>query len=190
MSGKTVGDLLNAAGVTWAWSTGMIAPDVVIRQTPVNYSFRGGLSYDSESDSRGVNLVARTGTNASDPNVLPGSTDFAAPDGPDHEINTGHIWDQAIRAGLSVRNYGFFVDNIGSAVPYPGNATTPQVRPANAALAANSDLNYRGFDMHNADYFLYQEWSHDFDTKYASGGFTALNLIRLPTITRAITARH
>jgi YVTN family beta-propeller protein len=164
----------------WAWSTGMIAPDVVIRQTPVNYSFRGGLSYDSEGTNRGVNLVTRTGTNASNPNVLPGPTNVAAPDGPDHEINTGYIWDQAIRAGLTVRNYGFFVDNIGSAVPFPRNETTSQVRPSNAALAANTDLSCRGFDMNNADYYLYQEWSHDFDTKYANSGFPALNLLRLP----------
>ena len=164
----------------WAWSTGMVATDVVLRQTPVNYSFRAGLSYDSEGDNRNVNLVSRTGTNASDPNVLPGGTNFAAPDGPNHEVNTGYIWDQAIRAGLSVRNYGFFVDNIGNAVPYPANTNTAQVHPANAALAANTDLYFRGFDQNNADYYLYQEWAHDFDTRYAQGGFPALNLLRLP----------
>ncbi len=164
----------------WAWSTGMVATDVVLRQTPVNYSFRAGLSYDSEGDNRNINLVSRTGTNASDPNVLPGGTNFAAPDGPSHEVNTGYIWDQAIRAGLSVRNYGFFVDNIGSAVAFPANTNTVQVRPANAALASNTDLYFRGFDQNNADYYLYQEWARDFDTNYAQGGFPALNLIRLP----------
>ena len=164
----------------WAWSTGMIAPDVVIRQTPVNYSFRGGLSYDSEGDNRNINLVSRTGTNASDPNVLPGPTDFAAPDGPDHEINTGYIWDQAIRAGLTVRNYGFFVDNIGNAVAFPANTSTPQVHPANAVLAANTDIYFRGFDQNNADYYLYQEWAREFDANYANSGFPALTLLRLP----------
>ncbi len=164
----------------WAWSTGMIAPDVVIRQTPVNYSFRAGLSYDSEGDNRNINLVARTGTNATDPNVLPGGTNFAAPDGPGHEVNTGYIWDQALRSGLTVRNYGFFVDNIGSAVAFPGNTSTIQVRPANAALASNTDLYFRGYDLNNADYYLYQEWARDFDTNYSRAGFPALNLIRLP----------
>jgi DNA-binding beta-propeller fold protein YncE len=164
----------------WAWSTGLIAPDVVIRQTPVNYSFRGGLSYDSEGDNRNINLVTRTGTNATDPDVLPGKTDFAAPDGPDAEVNTGYIWDGAIRAGLTVRNYGFFVDNIGNAVPFPANTTTPQVRPTNFALADKTDLYFRGFDQNNADYYLYQEWARDFDANFASGNFPALNLIRLP----------
>ncbi len=164
----------------WAWSTAALAPDVVLRQTPVNYSFRGGLSYDSEGDNRGINLVSRTGTNASDPNVLPGLTDIAAPDGPHHEVNTGYFWDQALRAGLTVRNYGFFVDNIGKAVAYPGNESAVQVHPANAALASNTDLYYRGFDQNNADFYLYQEWAHDFDTNFANGGFPALSLVRLP----------
>ena len=164
----------------WAWSTGAIAPDIVIRQTPVNYSQRGGLAYESEGDIRGINLLARTGANANDPNVLPGLTDVAAPDGPGNQINTGYIWDQAIRAGLTVRNYGFFVDNIGTAVAYPDNEKTAQVRPSNAALAPNTDLFFRGFDQNNADYYLYEEWAHDFDTKFATSGFPNLNLIRLP----------
>jgi DNA-binding beta-propeller fold protein YncE len=164
----------------WAWSTGMIAPDIILRQTPVNYSFRGGLSYDSEGTNRGINLVSRTGTNASDPNVLPGPTNVAAPDGPGAEVNTGYIWDQAIRAGLTVRNYGFFDDNIGSAVAFPNNRNSVQVRPANAALSTNTDLFFRGYDLNNADFYLYQEWAHDFDTNFAENGFPALNLIRLP----------
>jgi YVTN family beta-propeller protein len=164
----------------WAWSTGFTAPDIVLRQTPVNYSFRGGLAYETEGDNRGINLVSRTGTNATDPDVLPGKTDVAAPDGPNNEINTGYIWDQAIRAGLPVRNYGFFVDNIGSAVAFPGNTNAVQVRPANFALSGSTDLNFRGYDLNNADFYLYQEWARDFDANLANGAFPALNLIRLP----------
>jgi hypothetical protein len=163
----------------WAWSTGALAPDIVLRQTPVNYSFRGGLAYESEGDNRNINLIARTGTNASDPDVLPGLTDTDAPDGPGNQVNTGYIWDQAIRAGLTVRNYGFFDDNIGSAVPFPNNTTTAQVRPSNVALAPNTDLFFRGFDQNNADVYLFQEWQREFDANYASGGLPALNLLRL-----------
>ncbi len=164
----------------WAWSTGFIAPDIILRQTTVNYSFRGGLAYESEGDNRGINLVSRTGTNASDPDVLPGKTDVGAPDGPGNEVNTGYIWDQAIRAGLTVRNYGFFDDNIGSAVAYPANTSTVQVHPANFALANNTDLNFRGYDLNNADFYLFKEWEREFDTNFSAGGFPALNLIRLP----------
>jgi DNA-binding beta-propeller fold protein YncE len=164
----------------WAWSTGLIAPDIILRQTPVNYSFRGGLAYESEGTTRGINLVARTGTNASDPDVLPGPTDVAAPDGPSNEVNTGYIWDQALRAGLTVRNYGFFDDNIGSAVAFPNNTNAVQVRPANFALSGRTDLFFRGYDLNNADFYLYKEWARDFDANYATSGFPALNLIRLP----------
>lgn len=164
----------------WAWSTGMIAPDAVIRQAPVNYSFRGGLSYDTEGTERNLNLVARTGTNASDPDVLPGLTNHAAPDGPSNEVNTGYLWDGAIRAGLPVRNYGFFVDNLGSAVAFPGNRNTTQVRPALTAFTSRTDLNFRGYDLNNADYFLYQEWAREVDTNFANGGLPALSLMRLP----------
>ena len=147
----------------------------------MNYSFRGGLAYESEGDNRGVNLVSRTGANAGDPDVLPGKTDVGAPDGPANQVNTGYIWDQALRAGLTVRNYGFFVDNIGSAVAYPANTQTVQVHPANFELAAGrTDVNFRGFDQNNADLYLFKEWEREFDTKYAAGGFPALNLLRLP----------
>jgi len=164
----------------WAWSTGALAPDIVLRQTPVNYSFRGGLAYESEGDNRGVNLIYRTGTNASDPDVLPGLTDADSPDGPGSQVNTGYLWDQAIRHGLTVRNYGFFDDNLGSAVAYPANTMARQVNPANPVLNPNSDVFFRGFDMNNADFYLYQEWNREFDANYASGGLPALSLLRLP----------
>ncbi|MBV9404889.1 MAG: hypothetical protein JO211_06065 [Acidobacteriaceae bacterium] len=164
----------------WAWSTGMIAPDIVLRQTPVNYSFRGGVAYESEGDNRGINLVSRTGTNASNPNVLPGLTDVAAPDGPGNQVNTGYLWDQALRAGLTVRNYGFFDDNIGSATAFPNNTSAVQVHPANYVLSTNTDLYFRGYDLNNADFYLYEEWARDFDTNYSASGFPNLNLIRLP----------
>ncbi len=165
----------------WSWSTSAMAPDVVIRQTPVNYSFKGGLSYESEGDNRNINLVYRTGTNASDPNVLPGLTNFAAPDGPGNQINTGYLWDQALRAGLTVRNYGFFVDNLGSAVAFPQNTTVRQVNPSNPVLDPRTDVFFRGFDMNNADFYLYQEWAREFDANYANTGtLPALTLLRLP----------
>jgi DNA-binding beta-propeller fold protein YncE len=160
----------------WAWSTGALAPDIVIRQTPVNYSFRAGLAYESEGDNRGINLVARTGTNAGNADVLPGLTDTDAPDGPGNAINKGYLWSAALAAGKTVRNYGFFDDNIGSAVAYPGNTATVQVHPANADLAPLTDLFYRGYDLNNADTYLFQEWQRDVD----ANGLANLSLIRMP----------
>src|SRR5271157_2466961 len=95
----------------WAWSTSALIPDIVIRQVAVYYSLRGGLAYDAEGDNRNVNLVYRmTGfspqVSVTDPDILPGLTNVAAPDGPGNQVNTGYLWNQALRAGLTVRNYG------------------------------------------------------------------------------------
>jgi YVTN family beta-propeller protein len=172
----------------WAWSTGALAPDIVIRQTPVNYSFRGGVAYESEGDIRGINLVSRTGTNATNPNVLPGLVDTAAPDGPGNEINLGYIWNSAFNAGLTVRNYGFFDDNIGSAVPFPNNTNAVQVHPANPQLSGlpesgntpqsqlSTDLSFRGYDLNNADTYLEQEFERD----VTANGLKNLSLVRMP----------
>jgi YVTN family beta-propeller protein len=171
----------------WAWSTAARVPDIVVRHTPVNYAGRG-LSYESEGDNRNINvsfssLADRIKVNPDtpkDPNVLPGTVDVAAPDGPGNQINTGHLWDQALRAGLSVRNYGFFFDNVGDTII---NANPPaQVvgYSSNIALRPFTDPYFRGFDMNLPDYYLYKEWVREFDANYASGGLPSLTLLRLP----------
>src|SRR5664280_499715 len=101
----------------WPWTTSARAPDVIERQFPVAYAGRG-LSLDSEGLNRNVNVALPTlakrraadPLTPDDPDLLPGQTDVAAPDGPDNELNTGYLWDSALRANLTVRNYGFFVD--------------------------------------------------------------------------------
>ena len=123
-----------------------------------------------------------------DPDVLPGITDTAAPDGPGNQINTGHLWDQALRAGLSVRNYGFFIDLVRYQLPSPYDSlfgipelTDPfsaskQVAYAtNAALRPLTDPYFRGFDNIFPDYYRFTEWSRDVD----AGGLAQLSLLRL-----------
>jgi hypothetical protein len=172
----------------WSWSTSGLAPDIVIRQTPVNYSFRAGLAYESEGDNRGINLVSRTGTNASNPNVLPGLVDTDAPDGPGHQINLGYLWNTAFNAGLTVRNYGAFGDAIGAAVPFPNNVGVQQLHPSNPQLAGlpvsdntpqtqlTTDLYYRSYDLNNADVYLEQEFERD----VTAGGLMNLSVVRMP----------
>lgn len=82
----------------WAWSTAARVPDIVARHTPVNYAGRG-LSYESEGQNRNINVsfssladrIADNPATPNDPDVLPGTVDVAAPDGPEHQINTGHL---------------------------------------------------------------------------------------------------
>jgi DNA-binding beta-propeller fold protein YncE len=179
----------------WPWSTSARAPDVVEKQTPVNYAGRG-LSYDSEGTNRNVNvsiptLTGRLAANPlmpPDPDLLPGATDTAAPDGPDNQINTGYLWDQALRAGLTVRNYGFFIDLTRYELPAPYSATygIPEITnpfatkqqvayAANASLTPYTDTYFRGFDNIFPDYYRYTEWSRDVD----AGGLPNLSLLRL-----------
>jgi len=182
----------------WPWSTSARAPDVVEKQTTVNYAGRG-VSYDSEGTNRNVNVSYPTiaerqqanPLNPSDPDLLPGTTDTAAPDGPNNAVNTGYLWDQALRAGLSVRNYGFFVDLTryflsGALAPYaipklidPAATQTTVAYSANAGLRSLSDPYFRGFDQAFPDFYRFAEWNREFDANYSQGGLPALSLVRL-----------
>jgi len=181
----------------WPWSTSAQAPDVVEKQVTVNYGGRG-LSYDSEGNNRNVNvslptLSQRLQANPltpNDPDVLPGGTDTAAPDGPGEEINGGYLWNAALRAGLSVRNYGFFIDlsRYNLPAPYTQASIPPLTNPfasktvvaysTNAALQPYTDPYFRGFDNVLPDYYRFTEWQREFDTNYANGGLPQLSLVR------------
>jgi YVTN family beta-propeller protein len=177
----------------WLWTTAAQAPDVVQREWPLAYAYRG-LSVESEGLNRNVNVgiptlagrIAADPLSPNDPDVLPGQTDVAAPDGPDNEVNTGYLWDAALRAGLTVRNYGFFIDgtlyNGAPAIPVLANpfaSGTIVAYPTNVALAPYTDPYFRGFDNALPDYYRYQEWEREFDTNYAKGGLPSLTLVRL-----------
>jgi hypothetical protein len=177
----------------WLWSTSAQIPDVVERSWPITYAYRG-LSIESEGLNRNVNVAIPTAAarqranplTPADPDLLPGQTDVAAPDGPNNQVNTGYLWDSALRAGLTVRNYGFFLDTTLYNTP---TNTTPLARnpfatgtvmaiPSNAALAPFTDPYFRGFDNAYPDFYRYAEWARDFDSNYGSGGLPALNLVR------------
>ena len=177
----------------WLWSTSAQTPDVVERSWPLVYGYRG-LSVESEGVNRNVNVAiptvaARQDANPltpSDPDLLPGQTDVAAPDGPNNEINTGYLWDSALRAGLSVRNYGFFLDASRYNTPTfqipldrnPAQSGTRVAIPANVALAPYTDPYFRGFDNAFPDFYRYNEWARDFDANYGVSGLPALSLVR------------
>ncbi len=175
----------------WPWSTSARAPDVVEKQTSVNYANRG-LSYDSEGTNRNVNVafpttaarVAANPVSPTDPDVLPGTINTAAPDSPTGVLNQGYIWDAAFRNGVSVRNYGFFVDLTRYFLPAPVGipqtlnpyASRQQVAyAANVALRPVTDPYFRGFDQAFPDYYRFKEWAREFD----SGLFPKLTLLRL-----------
>ena len=182
----------------WAWSTSAQAPDVVEKEEPVMYAGRG-LSLDGGTD-RSVNVAlptveerqAANPLTPSDPDVLPGQVDVTAPDGPANTVNAGFLWDAALRANLTVRNYGFYVDttryNLPQSSEYsitlahdPAATGTQTAFSANVALTPYTDPYFRGWDPTYPDYWRYTEWAREFDTRYANGPeeLPNLSLVRL-----------
>ena len=123
----------------------------------------------------------------SDPDVLPGQTDVAAPDGPNNEINTGYLWNNALRAGLTVRNYGFFVDITRYSTP---TNAIPVVRNPFATGTMSGRPFERGprpvhrsllprFRQRDAGFLpVLRNGQREFDANYANGGLPALTLVR------------
>jgi len=183
----------------WAWSTSAQAQQVVESQFPLMYAGRG-MALDQGGLNRSVNvaipsLAERQAANpltSVDPDVLPGQTDVAAPDGPENEINSGFLWNSALRANLTVRSYGFSVDGTRYNFPQtssysltlahdPASTQTTVAYSTNAALAPFTDPYFRGWDPTYPDFWRFKEWEREFDTKYVAGGedLPALSLVRL-----------
>jgi hypothetical protein len=186
----------------WPWSTSARAPDIIEHQYPVNYAQRG-LALEGEGTNRSVNvalptLAQRQAANplmpggTLSPNVtggedlLPGQTNVDAPDGPNNEVNTGYLWDNALRAGLTVRDYGFFIDTTCYNEPKcqtplahdPFSTNTIVAPSTDVSLTPFTDPYFRGFDPAFPDYYRFKEWERDFDTNYAKGGLPNLTLVR------------
>ena len=182
------------SGNGWAWSTSARETDVGVKTIPLNYSGRGA-PYDTEGTNRNVNVglsgTARSSANPltpADPDLLPGTGNVAAPDGPEGEVQQGYLWNAALRAGLSVRNYGFFCDlsRYSSAVgplqipkdhdPHASNTTVAYA--ANADLVPLTDPYFRGYDNAFPDFYREQEWEREFGGFVTSGKLPALSLVR------------
>ena len=186
------------SGVGWNWSTAARTTDFVERTIPMNYADRGP-GYDVEGVNRGINVGAtnphdriRGELNDSDPeDLLPGTRDVAAPDGPDDESGAGYLWDAALRAHLSIRNYGFFANiahysataDGGPPVPLlhdPAASNTRVAFPTKPALQDITDPYFRSFDMRFPDYWRFKEWEREFDAYVKGDNLPALELLRLP----------
>ena len=179
----------------WDWTTAARTTDFTEREAPVNYAGRG-LQYDQEGENRNVNVGIRSTAarkaanqaNPSDPDILPGTADVAGPDGPEGQPGQGYVWNAAQRAGLSVRNYGFFGDlgrysaKAADRIPLerdPFGKQLPVFVTTKPELAAVTDVYFRGFDQAFPDYWRFQEWNREFQAYAAKGDLPALTLLRL-----------
>ena len=192
-------DVSDVSGDGWPWSTSARTTDVIEKEIPVNYAGRG-IDNDSEGTNRNLNVgiastiarVAADPLNDKDPDLLPGNGNVAAPDGDDEgEQGEGYIWNGALKAKLTVRDYGFFLDlaryNLPTAdaainIPEDPNAFADKVQVAystNTVLQPLTDPYFRGFDNSFPDYFRFTEWQREFQQYKASGNLPNLSLVRL-----------
>ncbi|MGC9269962.1 beta-propeller fold lactonase family protein [Acidiphilium sp.] len=189
-------DTGEVSGNGWPWSTSARESDFGTKALPVNYAGRG-LSYDWEGNNRNVvvaepTLADRKAENPlypNDPNLLPGQNNVAAPDGPNGQYQQGYIWNAALRAGLTIRNYGFLIDldryNLPvseGGIPEITNpfATKTQVSFAtNPVLARYTDIYFRGFDNTIPDYYREAEWDREFQAYVKKGNLPSLEFVRL-----------
>ena len=190
----------------WSWALqGRVTNTETITQQ-INYAFvNRGLSYESEGANRNVPVnwasvaerdaaagVAGT-TNYSTAtaalpggtaNVLAGTGNHASADAPFGEQD-GYIFNTVLQAGLTVRNYGFHVQNIGSigtiAAPVrdPFTAGIVQVAPLDPVLASMTDVYFRGYDQNYPDLWRYNEWKREFDQYVATGSLPSLTMFRV-----------
>ncbi|MGB6874424.1 MAG: bifunctional YncE family protein/alkaline phosphatase family protein [Candidatus Acidiferrales bacterium] len=187
----------DVSGEGWNWSTAARASDVVENTYPVQYADRG-LTYDYEGEDRNINVgiaspKARRKDNPTTPDdddLLPGTNDVDAPDGPGGDAGTGYLWDAAMRAKLSLRNYGFFLEGdryfgkpgtpgLIPVIREPYKTKTRVAFPDKAALMKVTDPYFRGFDLKLPDYWRYMEWKREFQGYVASGKMPNLEFMRL-----------
>ena len=186
----------DVSGEGWNWSTAARASQMVENAYPINYADRG-VSYDFEGENRGINvgfatMAERRKSGADvpdDEDLLPGTADVDAPDGPGGQTGTGYLWDAAERAKLSLRNYGFFLEDRYTASK-GGPPPIPLVRdpyaekvtvaiPVKNALMGVTDPYFRGFDLKLPDYWRLQEWNREFQNYVAHKNLPSLELVRL-----------
>ena len=189
------------SGDGWNWSTSARAADTIEKTEPINYAGRG-LNYDYEGTNRNVNVgfatpaeraAAFPAYNSLPPSVqsklLLGTADVSAPDSPDGEEGAGYLWNSALRAGLNVRNYGFFIDLGPYSVPvasggtpllrHPFDSNTSVSSATKAALQPITDHFFRGYDNHFPDFYRVDEWSREFDQFEADGNMPNLEFVRV-----------
>ena len=209
-------DPSNVSYEGWQWSTAARSVDATEKTYSVNYAKRG-LSYDSEGTDRNINVAYPNGAarqkanpiTPSDPDLLPGPRNEEDIDGPGKRVQKvtrrarqkedgedpfeeqgeGYLWDAAIRARLSVRNYGFHCDLVrysldpsAGGIPPIENPFAAQTRvafPAHEALLSRSDPYFRGFDDKLPDFFRYIEWAREFDNYVKTRTLPNLTLLRL-----------
>jgi DNA-binding beta-propeller fold protein YncE len=120
------------------------------------------MAYATSAERRAIDPVS-----PSDPNILPGARDVAAPDGPGGAEGEGYLWSAAARSGRTVRNWGFyggfFLRQTDQSLVRDPHAQNLRVFfPTAPSLMQYSDPYYYSFDPAMPDYWRFQEWKREF----------------------------
>jgi len=185
------------SGEGWNWATAGRLSDPSQNNVTVLYAGRG-LNYDFEGSNRDINVSSATLEErrrqspeiSDDPDLLPGTADYSEVEQAGAANGPGYLWDAALRSGLSLRNYGFFLTERKDALPAPGSAeeersqmpwttNTVVAFPAKQSLLGVTDPYFHGFDERQSDFYLYQEWAREFEGYERDGNLPALTLLRL-----------
>lgn len=186
------------SGNGWNWTTAARATDNVEKTIAINYAHRG-FNYDYQGTNRNINTAVSgvdqrsamnpaTGKLTDAEDQLPGTADVTAPDGPEDESGAGYLWDGALRAGLTVRNYGFYCDGAryqepetsATAIPLlhdPAASGTRVAFPSNPRLVDVTDPYFRSFDQRFPDFWRFKEWEREFDEYVKKDNLPNLELI-------------
>jgi YVTN family beta-propeller protein len=191
-------DAGGVSGEGWQWSTSGRTTDVAEKGIPIEYANRGKHSYDWEGCNRSVNVswptvaerLAWNPKGSTSIDLLPGIADVGAVDGPD-EGGRGFLWDAALAAGLTVRNYGAFCDESRYGLPKDDPAYIPPLGmpfasktrvsfPTRKSLHDVTDPYFRCFDMNFSDFWRFKEWERELDESVAKGSLPSLEIVRMP----------
>jgi DNA-binding beta-propeller fold protein YncE len=153
----------------------------------------GGMRGEQTGFNRNINLAQGTAQerhaefalSPSDPDILPSSRDVTAPDGPGGEEGKGFLWDVALRAGLTIRNWGCWGENRAFPKPAIQLVHDPYAKkqqvffPTRPSLVNNSDPYYLDFGPAYPDFWRVKEWKREFAEFVAKKSAPGLMLVRL-----------
>ena len=195
------------SGDGWNWAEQGHANDYTNKSVPVSYA-GGGFDFEWNGTVRNINLalpifnsnpdltdIRLTSLIDSSGNstIEPGPKDIAATEGADDERpkqTGGYIWDSVLRAGLSYRHYGLYVDETfyseGPGGPFeipitrhPFEQKIIQAAPLRPAIVPYTDVYYRGWDLNVPDEYRYEEWKREFDLYVKNKNFPAFEIVVL-----------
>jgi len=187
------------SGDGWNWSAAARLTDSEQKTIQMDYSSRANI-YDYDGTNRNINVgygsvAERQAANPEtpdDPDLLAGRRDVDAHDGPGGQAGTGYLWDAALRARLTVRNYGFeyidetryFLDpsdpDLIPPMRSPFQEKVIVSRATKPSLMPNTDPYYFDWDMDIPDYWLFKEWEREFDSYVKHHNLPNLELVALP----------